>query len=69
MTGERASFKELDEVVCGNIKFGDRSVVQIMGHDTMAFRNEDHIARSGAASSASGSWTSTHATSESSTAS
>jgi hypothetical protein len=40
MTGERASFVELDEVVCGNFKFGDRSVVQIMGHATMAFRND-----------------------------
>jgi hypothetical protein len=31
MTGERAAFVDLDETVRGNVKFGDGSVVQIMG--------------------------------------
>jgi hypothetical protein len=35
MTGERASFVELNEAVRGSIKFGDGSVVQIMWRGTI----------------------------------
>jgi hypothetical protein len=37
MTGDRAAFAELDEVVRGNVRFGDGSVVQIMGCGTIDF--------------------------------
>jgi hypothetical protein len=38
MTGDRAAFTELDEAVAGNVCFGDGSMVQIKGRDTIAFR-------------------------------
>ncbi|XP_071685113.1 uncharacterized protein [Lolium perenne] len=37
MTGDRAAFAELDEAVRGNVRFGDGSVVQIMGRGTIGF--------------------------------
>lgn len=37
MTGDRSAFVDLDETVHGNVKFGDGSVVQIMGRGTIAF--------------------------------
>jgi hypothetical protein len=37
MTGDRSAFMELDEAVHGSVKFGDGSVVQIMGRGTIAF--------------------------------
>jgi hypothetical protein len=40
MTGERAAFVDLDETVRDNVKFGDGSVVQIMGKGTIAFSIE-----------------------------
>ena len=37
MTGARSAFSELDSGICGTVKFGDGSVVEIEGRDTFLF--------------------------------
>ncbi|WVZ53904.1 hypothetical protein U9M48_004791 [Paspalum notatum var. saurae] len=50
MTGARAAFSELDTSVCGSVKFGDGSVVEIEGRGTVIFacKNGEHRAMTGA---------------------
>ncbi|XP_074337184.1 uncharacterized protein LOC141674364 [Apium graveolens] len=38
MTGQRGKFKELDEQITGNVKFGDGSTVSIKGKGTVSFQ-------------------------------
>ncbi|XP_073367961.1 uncharacterized protein [Aegilops tauschii subsp. strangulata] len=40
MTGDRAAFTELDNTITGSVRFGDGSVVQIEGRDTVALAIE-----------------------------
>ncbi|WVZ56480.1 hypothetical protein U9M48_007001 [Paspalum notatum var. saurae] len=49
MTGARAAFSELDTGVCGSVKFGDGSVVEIEGRGTVIFacKNGEHCAMTG----------------------
>ena len=37
MTGAKSAFSELDSGIRGMVKFGDGSVVEIEGHDTILF--------------------------------
>ena len=37
MTGAKSAFSELDSGIRGTVKFGDGSVVEIEGHDTILF--------------------------------
>ena len=37
MTGNRATFSELDQSITGTVKFGDGSVVDIVGCSTILF--------------------------------
>ena len=49
MTGCRDAFAELDSKVCGNVRFGDGSVVEIEGHGSIVFvcKNGEHQALTG----------------------
>lgn len=38
MTGQRSKFKELNEVVTGDVRFGDGSTVNIQGNGTVTFK-------------------------------
>ncbi|WVZ61106.1 hypothetical protein U9M48_011028 [Paspalum notatum var. saurae] len=44
MTGSRAAFADLDTAVCGSVRFGDDSVVEIEGRGTVLFscKNGEH---------------------------
>ena len=37
MTGAKSAFSKLDPGICRTVKFGDGSVVEIEGHDTILF--------------------------------
>ena len=37
MTGDRSAFAELDPAVCGTVRFGDGSLVNIEGRGTVLF--------------------------------
>lgn len=48
MTGQRGKFKELDESITGQVRFGDNSTVQIKGKGTISFKcknGEEHLLR------------------------
>ena len=49
MTGCRHAFAELDSKVCGNVRFGDGSVVEIEGRGSIVFvcKNGEHRALTG----------------------
>ena len=40
MTGAKSAFSELDSGIRGTVKFGDGSVVEIEGRDTILFLNK-----------------------------
>ena len=41
MTGSQAAFADLDTAVCGSVRFGDDSVAEIEGRDTVLFSCKD----------------------------
>jgi hypothetical protein len=49
MTGERSAFSQLDNSVCGMVRFGDGSVAEIEGSGTIVFscKNGEHHALTG----------------------
>ena len=49
MTGDRSAFAELDPVVCGTVRFGDGSLVNIEGRGTVLFacKSGEHRALTG----------------------
>jgi hypothetical protein len=49
MTGERSAFSQLDNIVCGTVRFGDGSVAEIEGSGTIVFscKNGEHRALTG----------------------
>jgi hypothetical protein len=46
MTGDHSAFAELDKGVIGSVRFGDNSVVEIKGRNTVMFsvRGDEHRA-------------------------
>jgi hypothetical protein len=49
MTGARGTFSELDSDICGTVRFGDGSIVEIEGRDTTLFtcKSGEHRALTG----------------------
>lgn len=45
MTGLKSKFKELDERITGRVKFGDGSIIDIKGSDSVALKCKDRQER------------------------